>query len=52
MDELALLLQVHPMEFVAVTETWLNGEAVDQWTFPLSDKILKKIEMGKNITKA
>ena len=21
-----------------------------QWTFPLSDKILKKIEIGKNIT--
>ena len=30
MDELALLLQVHPMEFVAVTETWLNDEVVDQ----------------------
>ena len=25
MDELALLLQVHPIEFVAVTETWLNA---------------------------
>ena len=22
----------------------------DEWTFPLSDKILKKIEIGKNIT--
>ena len=27
-----------------------QGITVNQWTFPLSDKILKKIETGKNIT--
>ena len=42
MDELALLLQVHPMEFVAVTETWLNDEVVDQLYTAKNDFLIKK----------
>lgn len=29
-DELALLLQIQPLEFVTITETWLNDEVLDQ----------------------
>ena len=29
-DELSLLLSIHPIEFIAVTETWLNDTVPEQ----------------------
>ena len=32
-DELTVLLNIHPVEFVAITETWLNDEVINQLIF-------------------